>query len=112
MIIEITQSQFYKWLNEGDSYQKWSIETIDILWDYYTELEIDCGEQMKFDFVAIRSEWHEYYTLKELREDYDRQAINDVREVKLTKKEFLDWLEDETIFFKLKNGGYLVKTDF
>jgi hypothetical protein len=111
MIIEITQSQFHKWLNESDSYQKWSDESLEILWDYYTELEIDSDKPMRFDFVAIRSEWHEYETLEEIKDDYRLSAENDLRE-RLNDEEFLEWLGDETTFFKLPNGAYLVKIDF
>ena len=111
MIINVTYSQFHKWLNESDSYQKWSDESLDILWDYYTELEIDSEKPMSFDFVAIRSDWHEYESIEELMYDHKVNAENDLRE-RLTEEEFLEWLGDETTFFKLKDGKYLVKTDF
>lgn len=36
-----------------------SAEAIELLWDYYSELENDLGESIEFDPVAIRCEWVE-----------------------------------------------------
>lgn len=36
-----------------------SPEAIDLLWDYYSELEEALGESIEFDPVSIRGEWNE-----------------------------------------------------
>lgn len=105
MIIEITQSQFHKLMNESDHYKKWSYDSLNILWEWYEEQESENGQPTKFDFVLIRSCWAEYDSYKDLRDDH-------CQEKSLSKKEFLEWLEDKTIVFKLPNGGFLIWTDY
>lgn len=52
----INSTQFQSTMLDRTSF---SIEAIELLWDYYSSLEEDLGESIAFDPVAIRCEWSE-----------------------------------------------------
>ena len=42
-----------------DKYSSYSGEALNLIWDYYEQLEEDIRESIAFDPVAIRCEWTE-----------------------------------------------------
>jgi hypothetical protein len=38
--------------------------------EYLEQMEEECGEEMEFDYVAIRCDWSEYENLQEWASDY------------------------------------------
>lgn len=62
----------------GDNF---SWEALETMFDYYTELEEETGEEMELDPIAFCCEWTEY-SLAEMYDDYSN--ISD----------FESWLED------------------
>jgi hypothetical protein len=86
-----------------DPFKSWSIESAEILADYYTEQENEWGMEFTFDRVTIRCEWMEFENLKEVRKVYPYP-----KGIKLNNTEYLKYLEDETTLFKLASGGFLI----
>lgn len=56
MHTNINSTQFQSTMLDRTSF---SIEAIELLWEYYSQLEEDLGESIQFDPVAIRCEWSE-----------------------------------------------------
>lgn len=59
---------------------QFTIEALVAIYDYFTELEISTGSEIKSDPIAICCEWTEYEDMDEFREDYgnDYEDIEDV----------------------------------
>ena len=53
---------------------------LDALFDYFEELENDCGIEIELDVVAICCEYTEYENLEEFQENYgtDYETIEDI----------------------------------
>jgi len=64
----------------ADEYANWSHKGADALISYLEDLELELGEDMDFDRVALRCEFTEYSTIEEAMNDYgiDRHE-NDLR---------------------------------
>jgi len=73
-----------------DEYANWSWEGAEIMIGYLESMEEDTGEEMEFDPVAIRCDYHEYKTLQELVWDYPKLDGLEVGEI-------LMWLDDLVI---------------
>jgi len=69
------------------------------LYDYFTELEEDCGIEIEFDVIAICCEYSEYESIEEAREYYNLDMGND--------EEILDHFRDHTQVIKF-NGGLIL----
>lgn len=54
----------------ADEYANWSYEGADALISYLEDLELELGEDMDFDRVALRCEFTEYKTMAEACAEY------------------------------------------
>jgi len=68
------------------------------LYDYFIELEDDCGIEIEFDVIAICCEYSEYESIQEVAEYYDIQGDDE---------EILDHLRDHTQVIEF-NGGLIL----
>jgi hypothetical protein len=73
-----------------DENASWSWEGAQIMIRYLENLEEQTREEMEFDPVAIRSDYHEYKTIEELVQDFPKLAGLEVGEILL-------WLDDLVI---------------
>ena len=74
----------------SDNYKNnFSYDGLHALFEYFEELEDDCGEEFEFDMIGICGEYAEYDNLKEFKEDYsiwcdnvgiDINGVDDIRE--------------------------------
>lgn len=76
----------------ADTYANWSWEGAHKVIQHLLELERDSGEEMEFDREAIRCDYHEYKSLKELAVDYPD----------------LEGKEEEEILRQLNKWGILI----
>lgn len=92
-----------------DEYAKWSMEAAYKIVEYYEEQEQEMDKEIEMDAVAIRCQWDEYSTAKDIAEahnhDFDLQGKDDEEIV----EEVEAFLDDNTTWFKLDNGHYLIQ---
>ena len=74
----ITEYQFTDWFQEHRP-NNFSYDGTKALFDYLEELELDLGEEIEFDPIAICCEWSEYKALDAYNEqnnsDYDFETL-------------------------------------
>jgi hypothetical protein len=64
-----------------DKYSSWSREGAEIIVQYLEGMERDSGDEIEFDAVSIRCDFHEYSTLEELVGDYPELADKEEEEI-------------------------------
>lgn len=72
------------------------------LFEYIEEYEQDCGIELDFDPVALRCDFDEYESMKEIAENYwDLKDIED-------EEDKIDWLRDRTTVIEFNGGSFLI----
>lgn len=73
----ITEYQFTdEMIKHGFSY-----EGTKALFEYLTQLEEDCDQELEFDPIAFRGDFDEYENLKEVQKNYeDIKNLDDLRD--------------------------------
>jgi hypothetical protein len=106
--------QSVNWYQFKDAMQKhdthFSIDGLDILFDYLEALEQDIGEEMELDPIALRCDYAEALPM-ELAEDYDidiSEATNDEEVLELVKAH----LEDEGALIGVTDKNTIVYRQF
>ena len=95
-------NQFNDWFTRSGSYKdNFSYEGRKALFDYLEELEDDTGEKIKFDPIALCSEYSEYENFKELKDNYDNDEITN-----------LETLRDFTTVIEIENSDKFIISDF
>jgi hypothetical protein len=85
-----------------DKYASWSQEGAEIVIQHLEGIEEDCGEEIEFDVVSIRCDFHEYSTLEELVGDYPDLEGKE-------EEEILEWLRDEGMLIGETSEGVVVR---
>ena len=83
-----------EFINEMKKYVSWEYETLKTLFEYLEEYEESTGEQIEFDPIALRCEFSEYDSLKEINKIYS------------TEFETIDKLSEHTIAIKVNIPQY------
>lgn len=98
----------------------YSYEGYKVLFDYYTRLEDDCGEEMELDVIAICCDCTEYEPedmindygyLFPLDNDYMETIPDDFTEEETREQyleDFIKELERHTTILEVRNGNYIV----
>ncbi len=96
MIIEVCRNMFIEDFRviRPDNF---SLDGLDALFDYLTELEEDLGEQIRFDCVALCCEYSQYNTLADYNSDYG------------TEHESWDDVADETTVIKITDEAAIIQ---
>ena len=83
MIETVTRTRFINWFRQSDSYKdNFSFFAQASLYDYFEELELDTGEKVEFDPIAICCEYSEYKDIEEYNQDYEPvESIDKIREL-------------------------------
>ncbi len=87
MKMTIDRSTFidtFKQYGRSDNFSQWGLNT---LFEYFEQLEADCGEEIEFDCIAICCEYNEQ-DIVTAKDEYNK---ND-----LTDDEFIEYLNDHT----------------
>lgn len=51
--------------------EQFSVEALETLYDYHSNIEEETGEHIELDIVAISCDWCEYETMQELEKAYN-----------------------------------------
>ena len=83
MIETVTRTRFINWFRQSDTYKdNFSFFAQASLYDYFEELELDTGEKVEFDPIAICCEYSEYENIEEYNKDYEPvKSIDEIREL-------------------------------
>ena len=88
----VTKSEFMATFRQSSERKDtFSYEGLQALFEYFEEYEESCGEEIKFDMIAICCEYSEYENLKEYQEDNQSDI------------ETLEELQDETTVIPIEN---------
>ena len=81
-----------------DRKENFSYEGRKALYEYFTQLEEDIGEEIEFDCIAICCEYSEYENLKEFQQDYgtDYESIEDIE-----KQTTVIMIDDESFIIRV-----------
>ena len=97
MIIEVCRNMFIKDFRDIRP-DNFSLDGLDALFDYITELEEDLSEQIKFDVVGLCCDYSQYNTLAAYNSDYD------------TEHESWDDVADETTVIKITDEAAIIQS--
>ena len=83
--------------------------------EYLEQMEEDCGEEMEFDYVAIRCDWSEYDSLQEWAEDYfsawrSDLSIDDEMEDEGIDDKIREYIKNDHGLLIEFNGGVIVSS--
>ena len=93
-----------------DENAKWTREAAFALVGYYEEIEFSNGEEMEFDAVAIRCDWTEYKTARDIASDYSHHIkVTDDMDDDDVEKAVTKYVERNSDIIKLSNGHFLVR---
>jgi hypothetical protein len=75
----------YEFIEAFDDYNRsdnFSVAGREALFEYFEELEQDCGIEIEFDVIAICCEYSEYEDLEEFQANYGEEygSLEDIRE--------------------------------
>jgi|LSQX01.3.fsa_nt_gb hypothetical protein len=92
---------------------QFSYTGLGALYDFYTDLENETGEQIELDVIAICCEWSEYGTIEEIVQDYENSVPdvnpNDYTDIDEYKDDFMFSLARNTTIIELDNyNGWLI----
>ena len=72
MIETVTRTRFINWFRQSEERKnQYSLEAQESLYEYFENFELDTGEQIEFDPIAICCDWVEYGTLEEYNKEYE-----------------------------------------
>lgn len=92
-----------------DEYAHWSVEAARKLVEYYEEQEEEMGEEIEMDVVAIRCDWSEFDSANDVALCYNGFDGMEKKSKEQVEEAVENFLSENTIFFKLENGHYLVR---
>ena len=81
-----------------------SYEALEILFEYFEQLEDDIGEDIELDVIAICCDWTES-TPNDIRQDYDLADIDDDSDLE-------DYLAEQTQLAGITSTGNFVYMSF
>jgi len=81
----------------GDSFTTAGREA---LYDWFVDLEEDCGQEIELDVVAIDCEYAEYETLEEIVDCYDTL---------FDSESTVEDIQDHTMVIPIPSGGFIIQ---
>ena len=84
MIENVTAGDFRDRFRDMGRDGAWSYDGLGVLFEHLESIEVDTGEQITLDVIAIDSEWCEYPSLAEFCTDYgceDCETRDDITSV-------------------------------
>lgn len=83
MKLTLTQSMFINQFKSWDTYKdNFTYNALSALYDYYTELEEETGEEIDCDVVAICCDWNEYSSLDDYNKEFsENEQYDDIEQL-------------------------------
>ena len=93
----IDSAEFVNMFTDYGRQDNFSYDGMMALFDFFTELEEETGEEMEVDIIGICCDFTEYENIEEFQGDYgeDYEDINDV--------------ERSTIVIPIDNGRFIIQ---
>lgn len=78
----VNRSEFTSAFHRMGRGEQFSHQALLAMFDYFEQLENDCGTEMELDVIAICCEWAEYANLAEFQEAYsdECQTLEDIQD--------------------------------
>lgn len=89
----VTESMFIDAFQQAGRGEQFSRTALSEMYDYFTDLENDIGEEIELDVIAICCEWTEYDSLEDFQSDYGVEGY-----------ETLDDIRDNTTVIEMVDG--------
>ena len=99
----VTNSSFHDAFRRADRSENFSYEALNLLFEYFEEIESDTGEEIELDVIAICCDYEET-SVEDVIKNY---SLDDG----LSADEVIDWLSDQTKYIGASGSG-LVFTSF
>jgi hypothetical protein len=99
MKMSINRFDFSHAFREYDRDDNFTLDALNTLFDYYEELEEDCGIEMELDVIAICCEWNEWTAAEIIREFAHLVTNEDV-----TLLSILEALDREVTVIEVEHG--------
>lgn len=82
MKITVSEHTFVNRFDEMNRGSHFSREARFAMFEYFEELDEQCGTDTELDVIAVCCEWSEYESLEDFRKDYGEayQSMDDVRD--------------------------------
>jgi hypothetical protein len=109
MITQITKCQFSDAFHTMGRENNFSYDGRNALYDYFTELEEDCGTSVELDVIAICCEFSEYDSPLGAAREYVSQDAWSAMTEDDANKSALNWMRDQTTVIELENGGVVIQ---
>lgn len=106
---EITKCQFSDAFHAMGRESNFSYEGRDALYDYFVELEEDCGMDVDLDVIAICCEFSEYDSPLNAAREYVNQDAWAAMTEDHANESALNWMRDQTTVIELENGGVIIQ---
>lgn len=97
----ITENEFCQWFAKHRP-NNFSLEGRIALFEYLTELEEDCGDELDFEPIALCCDYSEYESAIEACEDYSAVDVG------MEEDDCLKWLEANTMVWPF-DGGIIIQ---
>ena len=102
----VNEHTFRDRFTRSDTYKnQFSYEGLHALFEYFEELEDDCGEEFEFDMIAICCEYTEYDRLEDFAHDYSSNRHNWL-------KATMDRIREETVVIEIPNTERFIIREF
>ena len=99
----VTNSSFHDAFRRADRSENFSYEALNLLFEYFEEIESDTGEEIELDVIAICCDYEET-SVEDVIKNY---SLDDG----LSADEVIDWPSDQTQYIGASGSG-LVFTSF
>lgn len=82
MKISVSEHTFVNRFDEMNRGNNFSRDARRAMFEYFEDLDEQCGTETELDVIAVCCEWSEYESLEEFRKDYgeEYQTLDDVRD--------------------------------
>lgn len=96
MKITVNQSMFCDYFKQCGRGDQFSYSALRCLFDYYDELDTDCGTDTELDPVAICCDWSEYDTAEEAAKQMSSWEPDADADAEANEEAALEHLRDNT----------------
>ncbi len=93
----VNNSYFHDAFRHAGRLENFSYAALNLLFEYFEEIESDTGEEIELDVIAICCEYEES-SIEDIKSDYSLDA-------ELDEDEVIEWLSDHTQFVGVGDDG-------
>ena len=101
----VNQSEFIDAFHRSDRYEQFGYDALCSLFDYFEQMEEDCGEEMEFDVIAICCDYS-VDSVQDIAQNYsiDIEGLDETE----AQEKVLDYLDEHTTVVDHNCNGQIV----